>query len=248
MNKIIRWYGELFVDVYKAKRWGINGSPDTRTKRKAAAMAGLFVDDMAEEDERVAEEQVDGMSQEAPGGYMNSQSQSQATTIYMLELEATKPGLPLNKYVGATMHFDIRMKVHYDGHRTWRPNHWLQLHPPVPVSDFSLIHKEVWYPPSTGSAHECKYPHLREDALVLEMMLEHGFDHVRGGSMCEAKMQSGEKKRIIKMLRHAKGLCLKCGCSHTARVCQGAENYDNVEPKSAASASSASSASSSSSS
>ena len=48
--------------MYKVKRWGINGNPETRKKRKAAAMAGLFVDDMAEEDERVAEEQVDGMS------------------------------------------------------------------------------------------------------------------------------------------------------------------------------------------
>ena len=47
MNKIIRWYGELFVNVYKVKRWGINGNPDTRKKRKAAGMAGLFVDDMA---------------------------------------------------------------------------------------------------------------------------------------------------------------------------------------------------------
>jgi hypothetical protein len=65
-----------------------------------------------------------------------------------------------------------------------------------------------------------KHPGLEEDAQVKSMMLQHGIDHVRGGSYSNVHLTSTQTAMLEKTIRHAESVCFRCGQqNHFANQC-----------------------------
>lgn len=85
--------------------------------------------------------------------------------------------------------------------------------PPVSGKGFYALRK-------LGKADAAK-ARLEEDAEVKKLMLKHGVDRVRGGTYCSRKLNKTVVAMLTQELRHAQGVCKKCGRpGHWAKACK----------------------------
>ena len=108
-------------------------------------------------------------------------------------------------YVGVTKKpIEIRLQEHLGG-KTGAS--WTRLYPPLAIA----LHKEY---PTRREAN------VEETAHTLELMRQHGIEHVRGGRYVATTLSRFDMSCIEKEMAHNYSLCFKCrGEGHTSRNC-----------------------------
>ena len=115
--------------------------------------------------------------------------------IYVLKLQSNK------FYIGKTQNPNFRLKDHGSG----QGSAWTKKYKPVKLME--LIKNCDSYD---------------EDKHTLRYMELMGIDNVRGGSFCQLKLTSENRKTIERMIKGSTDKCYKCGESgHFASNCQG---------------------------
>ena len=113
------------------------------------------------------------------------------TWLYVLKLQQGK------YYVGVSDNVERRLEEHKGISRKeslHRGAAWTHKYPVV-----ELISKTKTSNP------------LDEDSMVKKLMIEHSIDDVRGGTYSQVKLDEEQREFLNKEIRHALGLCLKCG-------------------------------------
>ena len=219
-SKIARWYSELFLAIYNVESWGLNGDPNrprTNGKRKAQKpdVADYF-DTCDDADNLAAGDEGDGgfgASQE-PVGCMNASQ----PTIYIYWIKLAN-GM---WYVGQTKNLSNRMRRHTS--ETMEGTQWLGKYPAL--ANQTIGDQSYSLQPGT------RYPGGRENAKVFEMMCDHGWQNVRGGSWSQINIKKSDKERLFIDLRHAKDLCIDCGGQgHKQHVCTRSRQFDEMAPE-----------------
>ena len=122
--------------------------------------------------------------------------------LYVLELEHGK------FYVGKSVNVQARFQEHVNG--------------------FGSAFTAKYRPNKIIEVLECTSP-FDEDNLVRMYMVEHGIENVRGGSYCLEILPEEDRLRLLKEMRHAHGLCMRCGRgTHFATSCFAHTDVDGT--------------------